>query len=309
MIATLTLNPALDKSTKVDLIRPESKLRCDAPKFDPGGGGINVARAIKKLGGDAKAIYLGGGFTAEILEDLLQKEGVDQERIPIQNWTRENFTVVDMSSNQQFRYVMPGPEISEKEWQSALDYIKNLAPDYLVASGGLAPGMPDDFYARVAHIGKKNGSRVIIDTHGDPLLAALEEGVFLIKPNLRELGIISGDESVTEASLNDSVQKIIQAGQAEIVVVSLGPRGAMLVNNEISEHVIPPTMPKKSTVGAGDSMVAGMVYALDRGERLEEVLQRGVATGTAATMNEGTELCRKEDVEEVYKHLIMRRNA
>lgn len=302
-IITFTINPALDKSSRVESIRPDSKLRCEQPVFEPGGGGINVSRAIKKIGGETMAYYLSGGPSGQVMEQLLDKEGVKQYVIKSGQWTRENFSVTDISHNHQYRFGMPGPEIPEEEWQNSIHIIEKVdpVPQYLVASGSLAPGVPSDFYARLAKAAKKRNIKVVVDTSGDALLKAAEEGVFMLKPNLREMGQLTGNKSISADQQEDLAQEIIHRGKAEILLVSLGPRGAMLATNDMIEYAVPPTVHVDSTVGAGDSMVAGFVYAHSQGWGMPDVLKFAVASGTAATITPGSELCRKEDVEKLFK--------
>ena len=302
-IVTLTMNPALDKSSRVDNIRPDSKLRCDPPKYQPGGGGINVSRAIHKLGGSSTCAYLAGGPNGEVMKELLKVEGVDQHVISIQEWTRENFVVVDKSNNQQYRFGMPGAEVSEKEWQHTLDEMKSLCQkaDYVVGSGSLPPGAPQDFWGRLVKIGRDNDARCIIDTSGEALQMAAEEGVYLLKPNLGELSSLTHRKSVTAMEQEELAKKLIDSGKTEVVVVSMGPRGAMIAAKDQVDYIPAPTVHKKSTVGAGDSMVAGMVLRLAQGKDLKDVACYGVASGTAATLNEGTALCDREDTENLYQ--------
>lgn len=302
-IITFTINPALDKSSRVESIRPDSKLRCEAPVFEPGGGGINVSRAIKKLGGETISYYLAGGPSGEVIEQLLEEEGVKQHVIKSKEWTRENFSVTDISHNHQYRFGMPGPQIPEEEWQNCLNIIKDIqpVPKYLIVSGSLAPGVPSDFYAQLAKVAKKKGIKVVVDTSGDALLKAAEEGVFMLKPNLREMGQLTGKKSISADEQEELAQEIIRSGKAEILLVSLGPRGAMLATKDTIEYVVPPTVHVESTVGAGDSMLAGFVYAHSLGWDISDVLKYSVASGTAATITPGSELCRKEDVERLYK--------
>jgi 6-phosphofructokinase 2 len=301
-IVTITLNPAIDKSTSADHIVPEHKIRCARPKFEAGGGGINVSRAIKKLDGESLAIFPAGGPPGALLQDILKKEGVQYQTIPVTQWTRENFIVVDTSTNSQFRFGMPGHELTEAEAESCLNALRNITPkpDYIVASGSLPPGLPPDFFARIARVVKAMGSRFILDTSGEPLALAANEGVYLLKPNLGELSKLAGVESIETEGVHTYARQIIDKGNCEVVAVSLGPGGAMLVTKDLADHVPAPTVRKRSTVGAGDSMVAGMVLSLGLGRSLREMIRYGVACGTAATMNSGTELCKKKDVEYLY---------
>jgi 6-phosphofructokinase 2 len=305
-IVTLTLNPAIDKSTTVDRIYPEQKLRCEMPRFDAGGGGINVSKAIKRLGGQSIAVFPVGGPSGQVLRQLVQKEGIDCRTVETKNWTRENFIVVESSTNGQYRFGMPGPEMSETEGEQCLDIIRSMTPkpDYIVASGSLPPGLPPDYYARVARLAKRLDARLVLDTSGEPLRLAANEGVFLLKPNVGELSKLAGVEELEMNMVDDAAAEIIRKGNCEVVVVSLGPSGALLVTAEGYQHVPAPTVPKKSTVGAGDSMVGGMTYLLAQGKSLPEMVQHGVACGTAATMNVGTELFHKHDVDKLYQWLV-----
>jgi 6-phosphofructokinase 2 len=301
-IYTLTLSPAIDKSSSVDHVIAENKLRCEDPIFEPGGGGINVSRAIKKLGGDSVAVYTKGGPAGELLERLLSREKIVQRIIQTESWTRENFIVVETASNRQFRFGMPGAHISEKEWKECLDTIKDSSTiiDYMVVSGSTPPGVPPSFYSHLSKIVKEKNARLILDTSGEPLKKAMEQGIFLLKPNLKELSDLVGSELRNIAEQEAAALKIIKQGRIEILAVSLGASGALIASKDGVFNVPAPSVSKKSTVGAGDSMVAGMVLSLARGFGLEDTLKYGVAAGTAATMNEGTELCKLEDVETLY---------
>lgn len=304
-IVTLTLNPALDKSSKVKQLVPDEKLRCEAPTYEPGGGGINVSRAIRHMGGETMAIYLAGGPAGQKMEELLREEGIEQKVIKGKQNTRENFMVTESSTNNQFRFGMPGLEVSQEELDECLKAIKELPDEveYLVASGSLPPGAPDDFYGKIAQIAQERNIQCVIDTSGAALQKAAEMGVCLMKPNLRELSQMAGKEEISAMEQEEIAGEMIRKGKAKMLIVSLGARGAMLATKDRIEYVVPPTVKQKSTVGAGDSMVAGIVLSLSRGDELSDVIKWGVAAGTAATMTPGTELCRKEDVEEIYNWL------
>lgn len=304
-IVTLTLNPALDKSTTIQQLIPEEKLRCEEPTYEPGGGGINVSRAIRIMGGETLAIYLAGGPAGQKMEELLREEGIEQKLIKGKQNTRENFMVMESSTNNQFRFGMPGAEVSQEELDACLQAIKELPDDveYLVASGSLPPGAPDDFYGKIARIAQERNIQCVVDTSGKALQKAAEMGVCLMKPNLRELSQMAGKEKISAMEQEEIANQIIKEGKAKMLIVSLGARGAMLVTDNKIQYVVPPTVSQQSTVGAGDSMVAGIVLSLSRGDELSDVIKWGVAAGTAATMTPGTELCRKEDVEEIYNWL------
>src|SRR5690349_20662010 len=170
-VLTFTPNPAIDASTTVERVIPERKLRCCSPRFDPGGGGINVARVVHRLGGDATALFIGGGPTGERLRQLLERDGVANRVVCCEQWTRENVTILEESSGHQFRFVMPGPEVTTREWDAALALMREWepAPAFVVASGTLPPGAPHDGFAQIAHIIKDRGSQFILYTSGPAL--------------------------------------------------------------------------------------------------------------------------------------------
>ncbi len=300
-IITLTLNPALDKTISVAQLLPDKKLRSTYSQIEPGGGGINVSRAMHKLGGNSEAVYLSGGYTGKHFEELLIAQGIISVALQIRGDTRENFVVVDDSANKQYRFGMEGPDVTEPEWQQALVYINKLEDiSFIVASGSLPPGLPADIFAQLAVIAKNKNAKLIVDTSGEALQHAVKEGLYLIKPNLDELSNLYGKEKLATNEILMAARSIIQDGGCEVMVVSMGKEGAMLITKEKQLQVTPPPVTVHSTVGAGDSMVGGMLVALSKNWSLEDMLYYGVAAGTSATMNHGTELCKKEDTERLF---------
>ena len=295
-IVTLTINPSLDKSTHFSGLIAEQKMRCEKPRYDAGGGGINVSKAISKLGGKSTCVFTSGGSSGEMLEELIKNENLESCVIKTKNWTRENFIAFENTSKAQYRFGFPGNEFLDEEKHTILQTIKELETDYLVISGSLNEGLPTDFYQKIAEIAKSFGAKVIVDTSGEALLKILETGVYLIKPNIGELAKLIGVERLELNEVEKAAKNLIEKGSAEIVVVSLGADGAILVSKDETHLVKAPKAEKKSTVGAGDSMVGGMVWALSQNKTLKEVIQLGVCCGTAATMNEGTQLFNVEDV-------------
>jgi 6-phosphofructokinase 2 len=305
-ILTITFSPCIDKSTLVPELVPEKKLRCAEPKLEPGGGGINVARAIKKLGGNATALYLAGGYTGKYFNALVQKENIHAIVVETENETRENLIIVDQSANKQYRFGMPGTNVQEKEWKKLLEEVEHYpGPEFIIVSGSLPPGVPADIIARIARIAKKKESKIIVDTSGEALQYALEEGVFLLKPNIGELASLTGHRHIEPYEISQLARDLIHKAESEVLVVSLGADGAMLVTSDQIHKYKPPAVERKSTVGAGDSMVAGIVWSLSRGNDIAAAVRYGVACGTAATLNPGTELCKPEDADELFNHISM----
>ena len=306
-IVTITFSPCIDKSTSVEALIPEKKLKCDQPKLEPGGGGINVARAIKKLGGEATAVYPSGGYTGKHFNYLLEKEGISSLIVETKEETRENFIVLDDSNKNQYRFGMPGTALAEEEWQMLLEKIDEI-PEvaFIVASGSLPPGVPNDIFAKLAKIAKSKNAKLIVDTRGEPLKEALEEGLFLLKPNLGELSFLAGKPNLLESDVMEIATSLCQQGNCEIIVVSMGPMGAWIISKTEAHLITPPQVEKLSTVGAGDSMVAGIVYYFSLGKSMLDAGKFGVACGTAATINEGTELCNLPDVLKLYNQLTVK---
>jgi 6-phosphofructokinase 2 len=303
MIVTITMNPAVDKSTSIDKLVPEKKMRCSELITEAGGGGINVSKAIKELGGDSLAVFPSGGMNGKLIENYLSKRNIGFKSIPVAHETRENIVVRETDTNSQFRFVMPGASLSEKEAHACFELLQQMEPrpTCIVASGSLPPGLPEDFFAQLGKVVKQLNARYIIDTSGKPLQLAAKEGVYLLKPNLGELCALAGKEHLEVNEVDDAAMEVIKQGSCEVMVVSMGPTGALLVTRDGCEHIPTPTVKKQSTVGAGDSMVAGMVWMLSQGKPISEMARFGVACGTAATMNPGTQLFKKEDVHRLYE--------
>lgn len=304
-ILTLTINPALDVSTSTERVIPGHKLRCGPTMLDPGGGGVNVARVVQRLGGQAVAVYAAGGPTGQAYRQLLDREGVVARIVNIGGSTRESFTVDETSSGEQFRFVLQGPSLQEPEWRDCLAAVDSLGVEggLLVASGSLPLGVPDDFYARVARIAKQHGMRCVVDASGPALRAALDEGVYLIKPSLRELSELIGTALGSEQDQVAAAQQLVADGRAEVVALTLGAAGAILVTAEGVLRQANPEVEVKSTVGAGDSFLAAFVLRIAQGRSVEEAFRAAVAAGSATAMTPATELCHRADVERLEARL------
>jgi 6-phosphofructokinase 2 len=300
-ILTITINPALDKSANVQQVVPERKLRCTNPIYEPGGGGINVSRAIKRLGGDSCAWFTSGGTAGARVEELLVEEGISFKTIPISKGLRVNLTILETSTNLQYRFGMPGAMLEEHEWKKFLDHLeKEKCPEYIVMSGSTSPGVPDDFYAQAISICKAKNCKIIVDTSGEPLKLAVNEGVFMLKPNLKELAQLVNKEYVSAHDQERFARELVDSGKCQVLIVSLGARGLMYTTENEQKYLIPPTVEKQSVVGAGDSLVAGFVYSLSSGRSIQESIMYGLAAGAATTMTPGTELCKKEDADMIF---------
>jgi len=306
-ILTITMNPAIDVSTSVEQVRPTQKLRCAAARREPGGGGINVARVVGRLGSDVTALYTVGGAVGQLLRRLVDEENIRSLAIPVREETREDFTALETATGDQFRFVLSGPQLSGAEWQSCLDAFAAFGeqPDFIVASGSLPPGVPEDFYVRIAEIARRRGAPLALDASGAPLKAALDHGVDLVKPNLAELRALTGKPLADQASWIAACESLVAAGNAKVVALSLGHRGALLVTQDGAWRAAPLPIRPASTVGAGDSFLGAMVWALASGRSLEDAFRHGVAGGSAALLAPGTGLCHAADLRELLDRVVV----
>jgi 6-phosphofructokinase 2 len=300
MILTVTLNPCIDKSSVAETLKPESKLRCTEVVNEPGGGGINVSKALKKLETASVALFPAGGHNGDMLCSLLRESDLEFHAVDTKVETRENWIVLETSTNNQFRFTFPGRAVQEETMITLIDHIRSFSPSYVVASGSLPPGLPDYFYGLIVKNAKAVGAKCIVDTSGPALQALQGKGAYLIKPNIGELCKMLNVEWLDKNQVPDAAQQAIRDGFAELIAVSMGAEGAWLISNNEKHFATAPKVEKRSTVGAGDSMVAGMTYMLQQNRSFKEVISFGVACGSAATMNAGTQLFHKADAERLF---------
>jgi 6-phosphofructokinase 2 len=296
-IVTLTVSPCIDKSVVVPELIPDKKLMAGNVVMEPGGGGVNVARAVTKCGGQAIAVYPAGGYTGKYFNDLLEMERVQADFVTTTGFTRENIIVLDQKKNLQYRIGTPAPVMSANTWTQLCDRLYQYKDArILVASGSLPPGLSADTFAELSSIAREMNALLVADASGSALRRLLESGVFLVKPNLGELASLTGASYIKADEVIPAARKIINEYNCQVIVVSMGEAGACLVTKEVAFRATPPSVKRVSTVGAGDSMVAGMVLAMQRDASWKDVLTEGVAAGTAATLNPGTALCKPDDI-------------
>ncbi len=302
-ILTLTLNPTVDIAGDAKAVQPVRKVRTTNETFDPGGGGVNVARVLRELGGETLAVVLAGGVSGRLLEELLTEGGVPHRTIPIAGRTRMSHTVQDLSTGQEYRFVPEGPTLGEAEWQAALDALEQAEAAWVVASGSLAPGVPEDFYARAAAIAARRGQQFVLDTSGPPLRAALGKGLALIKPSRGEFEALVGRPLPDAEAQDAAALELLRQGAAGLIAVTLGHEGAMLAEPGGVLRLPALDVPVRGAVGAGDSFLAAMVLALSRGESPREAFAWGMAAGAAAVMATGTAHPRRADVEALRRRI------
>ncbi|MGO4852732.1 1-phosphofructokinase family hexose kinase [Phaeovulum sp. W22_SRMD_FR3] len=341
-ILTLTLNPALDLASTTPQVTAEVKLRCTAPHSDPGGGGINISRALLRMGGTSTAfVALAGPAGAEIAALLGQTE-IKVAAFPAPGPTRQSLTVTEEASGQQYRFVMPGPMWQAKDTAAALQAIAGLLPPetcpaappaaaaplsaqmaapgarpglaladasaFVVLSGSQPPGVPQDFPAALAALAQARGAALLLDTSG-PALAHLRErpapGIAVLRMDDTEAETLAGRALPALAETATFAATLVAAGLAQVVVIARGAEGSVAVSDKGRWHCRPPVVPVRSKVGAGDSFMAGFTLALAQGSDLPGALRQGTAAAAAAVMTEATELCQGADVARILPDCVV----
>ena len=314
-LVTLTLNPAVDVSLSVDTVTPVHKLRCSTGVWHPGGGGINVARVAHRLGSRALAVFPRGGVMGQALHALLNAEQLPQQSIPIDSETRQNFSVHETSSGQDYRFVLPGPTLTATELETCLEtFIHRMADaSHAVISGSLPLGVPEHCYADVCRRAQALGHRVILDASGAPLALALQAGVELVKPSLRELADLVGHPLEQEQDWRAAAASLVEQGQARIVALSLGEAGALVVTRRRHWRAQALPVQVRSTIGAGDSFLGGWLYGSQRSGSDAEADDAAVlnafrwamATAASAVSSYGTALCNPTQVQALLDSVVI----
>jgi len=302
-ILTLTLNPSVDLSAEAETVRAVRKTRTFHERYDAGGGGVNVARVVRELGGEALAVITSGGVAGHFLEELMAD--TPYRAVPISGRTRISQVIHEISSGLEYRFIPEGPLMKQAEWQAALDALTEEEGGWVVLSGSLARGTPADFFARAIRTARAAGRRVVLDTSGPALKAALEEGgLDLIKPSLGEFESLMGRELGESTQLSKAAVELARSGAARLVAVTLGHRGALLANADGHCWRLPaPDVVVRGASGAGDSFVAAMTLSLARGNAPEEAFTWGSAAGGATVAAEGTAHANRAEVEAIHAAL------
>jgi len=303
-VATLTLNPAVDGSCEAEAVFPTHKIRTHNERYDPGGGGINVARVLARLGEVVEVVYCAGGATGALLDELLDQNGLERHRIAIHDHTRQSLAVFERATGKEFRFVPDGPLLSEAEWRAAYNHCAGLDHGWLVASGSLPRGVPVDFYARLAAAAAGRDMKLVVDTSGPALAAAIAHGgLYCIKPSQGEFEALVGRKLEGMRAIGEAALELVRSGRAAHVAVTLGHEGAVLAHE--GGVIFRPALDVqvKSATGAGDSFVAGLMHGFLRGEGAAGAFRWGVAAGTAAVLSPGTDLCHPDAVRKIWSAL------
>lgn len=308
-ILTITLAPAIDLATSIDRVTAGPKLRCAPPRIDPGGGGVNVARAIRQLGGHSRALLVIGGPTGEQLMALLDAEGVETMPIRVASHTRQSLAVTDETTNEQYRFSLLAEPLGADDAESILDGIARATKKdtLVVLSGSVAPGLAVDFphavQARIAH----ETDRLIVDTSGPPLAHLMTHPthpLHVLRIDQKEAATAAGVPLETVQSSVDFAAALVDRGVARIVVTGRGADGSIMVTKDQRIFCHAPKVPVRSKIGAGDAFVGAMTLSMSRGEPLARTLQWGVAAASATVSTEGTALCRLEDVQRLLSACV-----
>ncbi len=301
------MNPSVDLFAVTGQLVDDGKSRCRTISREPGGGGINVARNLHRMGVDTLAIFPAGGLNGQLLKQLLASDQLPFQCLEITNETRQSLAITEKSSGKLFHFVFSGPEFQQAEWRNCLTAVQNRhpPPEYLVLSGSLAPGVPDDFYGQIAAAAVKQGVKVILDTSGKALASPMQAGVYLAKLNRGEFADLGYSGSDDYQHVLAAMGEIVEGGRAEALIVTLDAEGALLASrNGDRLHVRPPSTKVVSHVGAGDSFVSVLVYQLQRGRPLTEAFRYGVAAAAVKVQTPGNQLTDLDMVERIYQQVL-----
>lgn len=303
-ILTVTLNPALDITTATERLVHQQKLRCTAPRYHPGGGGVNISRTIQELGGESTAFVALGGSTGAQYRALLEATGIDCVYWDSDGDTRFSLTVMEEATGLHYRFVLPGPVQPPEATEGMLARLEELLATgvrYVAASGSLPPGIAPDFYGRLADSCRRAGAAIVLDSQGAALRQALPYRPWLIRLNHFEAQELVGGEA--ESAAHILARQLIEHGSAEVAIVTLGEKGAIVATAGREALIRAPHVEVRSAVGAGDSFVGALMVGLSRGWPLETAARYGVAAAAATVTTEATELCRADTVNALFAQI------
>ena len=308
MIYTVTLNPALDKTATVENLRLDSVNRISELRVDPGGKGINVSKVVRELGAKTVAIALLGGHAGTMLRNMLAELGIECKVLEVEGETRTNLKIKDPALKTNTDINEPGPEVTDEQLRGMLDGLVGEvgSGDIVVLSGSLPRGAAADTYKVWVAALKKTGAKVYLDADGDKLVRGIEAKPDLIKPNEIELGAMMGRTLDADEKIVEAARELIDGG-LDRVMVSMGGAGALYVARDVTIKANPVKVPVGSTVGAGDSVVAALAYAQDKGLGLEDTMRLAMATGAANVMQSGTQAAPRELVDSLIDKVVVTR--
>jgi 6-phosphofructokinase 2 len=297
------MNPSLDLFGAAQELHDDRKSRCDESAREPGGGGINVARNLQRMGDSALAVFPAGGVNGDLLRKLMTDNHTPFRSPDIAGETRQSVIITEKSSKKMYHLVFPGPQLQESEWQECLSVVKTIepAPEFLVLSGSMPEGVPSDFFGQLATHAAGNGIKVILDTSEPSLRPCLDAGVYLAKLNRTEFSELGFSVDTDHKTLITDMRSLVAKGAAEVLIVTLGSKGAALVSKDGKTlHFTSPPTDIVSHVGAGDAFLSALVHHLHRGNSLEEAFRYGVAGAATAIQTTGNQLYDLDLLEDVY---------
>lgn len=300
-IFTLSFNSSLDNTFYLPYLRFDDINRIEKSRIDAGGKGLNVARMLNVLGCRCKAITLLGGTNGKIIKKLLKEEGVPFSYVPIKGNTRSIFNFI--AGEKILRINEPGPSISKKEKEAFLKLIYSLkikGGDIVSISGSVPPGIEKDIYRKIITKLKNKGAVVALDTDNELLKEGIKAKPHIIKPNLWELSRLSGKKIKSVKELRKILNSLLIYG-IPIILLTNGQKGAILFSRTHFLYGMPPSVKTVSTIGCGDTFLAGFLYGYIKGKSPEESLKLAISSGTAKALKEGTSMPEKEDVERIFK--------
>lgn len=301
MIVTVTLNPALDKTMEIDDFSVERVNREKKSRVDAGGKGINVSKVIKELGGASIATGFLAGNSGNFIKEQLDQFGIQNDFVFTNGETRTNLKVVDLKNKTYTDINENGPIISEEDLKNVENKMNKYLVDgsVLVLSGSIPKNLNKDLYYKMIISAKEIGAKVILDADGELLKEGLQAGPYLVKPNIDELERLYGVKLKTNEEIIECAKKLFNYG-IEVVVVSLGGEGSIFITKDNTAMVEPIKVDVKSTVGAGDSMVAALALSIDENYLFDKVIRLAVASGTGAVTMEGTQAPSIDKVLKIY---------
>lgn len=309
MVITVTLNPAADRTVEIDNFKIDAVNRIASERIDAGGKGINVSKTIKSLGGKTKALGMIGGRTGLYIKHCLDEAGIDNEFVQIRGESRTNLKIVDKVRKTNTDINEPGPRVTPDEVESFESLLfKHVDMDSLFVFSGSVPGSIDrEIYGKWIGRLKKEGIRTILDADGELLKYGIAEGPYLCKPNVRELETLTGKMIGSPEEAASLGGKIAKDNGIKIMVISLGEKGALFISKECTYYAYAPQVEVKSTVGAGDAMVAAMAYCIDMGYDMDEMIRLSMASGAAAVMSAGSKAPSYDVIKELARRIVYKK--
>lgn len=301
-ILTLTFNPTVDAACEVDSVNATHKIRTRDESFHPGGGGINVARVIDRLGGRAKALYARGGVMGAVLDHLLDERNISREIVQIEGETRINNVIHEQASGLEYRFIAEGPVLKEAEWRACIAAAEQNEWEWLVVSGSLPRGVPVRVYDELIALSKKRRGDIVIDTSGDGLQYVMQRGgATIIKPSQDEFEECTGEKYNTPEEIAAAAQALTRKGMSKAIAVTLGADGAVLATEDETICLPSPKVKTISASGAGDSFVGAALYVMAKGGTVEDAFKLGIAAGASTVMEKGTTLGALANIKQIFR--------